>query len=211
MKINLKDQRIKQLVSDIKEKCKKHNISFILEPKKRLQIGQTFISGYFDNNSRELCVAANSPLALEVLIHESCHLDQWLSNCPEWIELDYEWRTTVIESHYLFDLWLLGAIDLRTDLLDKMVKKIMDNERDCERRSTKKIQKYKLTDLICLEKYCQRANSYILGYQLIQKNRKWFKKSPYLIESVWSKCNKKIISSYKMTKIVEKVMQKECF
>jgi len=211
MKIDLKDPRIKALVVSIKEKCKTHNISFILEPKKKILLGTARISGYFDNISRELCVAANSPLALEVLIHESCHLDQWASSCQEWIDLDFEWRTTVIESHYLFDLWLSGAVDIKQDILDKLVKRIMDNERDCERRSVAKIQKWKLLDLIDLDQYCRRANSYILGYQLVQKNRKWFQKSPYLVDSVWQICARRIVSGYKMSTIVEKRMQKECF
>jgi hypothetical protein len=53
-----------------------------------------------------------------------------------------------------------------------MIRDIQECERDAERRGLKLIKKYKLPDV---KDYIQRANAYILFYEVIRKHRKWCK------------------------------------
>lgn len=213
-KINLSDVRIKKLTSDIKAKCKKYGIEYKLVKSTNIRSNGSFISGYFDSSNMKLASAAYNKLALEVLTHESCHLDQWAEGHKAFTGTDFQHQSHIIECHYLFDLWLNGIIELDSKLLDLMVERMMDCERDCEKRTVRKLQKYKLTDLVNIDEYCQKSNAYILGYRLIRANRKWFAKgkSPYMIPEVYEMFPKTIKSAtYNMPKKIKDVMNQNCF
>lgn len=214
--IDLKNKKIVSLVKDIKAKCKKNGITFKLVKSSTIQSNGSFITGYFDSNNLELYVAEKSSIALEVLIHESCHLDQWVSKSPAITGTDFPHiKGTVVESHYLADLWMCEIIDIRNKkLINKMFERMMDCERDCEKRSIKKIKKYRLQNLIDLDEYRQKANAYILGYKTIIDHRCWFgkNKSPYSVKEVWSAFPKnKIVNTYKMTKKQKDLVNQLCF
>lgn len=214
--IDLKNKNIARLVKDIKAKCKKHGIAFKLVKSSTIQSNGAFITGYFDSSNLELYAAEKSPISLEILVHESCHLDQWVEKHPAVMDTDFpHTKGTVVESHYLADLWMCKIIDIPDKkLVNKMFERMMDCERDCEKRAIKKIQKYRLENLIDLDEYRQKANAYILGYKTIINHRCWFakNKSPYSVKEVWSAFPKdKIVSTYTMTKKQKDLVNQLCF
>ena len=65
----------KEFIKHVKQECKKHNVKCILKNTKTVQLdGSSRCSGYFDEES--LVVAMNRPDAMQILVHEYCHLTQ---------------------------------------------------------------------------------------------------------------------------------------
>lgn len=175
-------KNIKNLLGDISLKCLKNKISLELIAKKHLTYNSIECSGLFDEDS--LKVSTDKPLEdwLIILVHESCHMDQFLEKSPYWkIEKD---PLDVV------DAWLDGK-EISQKVLKNGLKNTILLELDCEKRSVKKMKKYNLS--IDTKLYIQKANSYIFSYWATYKNRKWFK-FPYLNPKIYKKMPDKFLS-----------------
>ena len=174
-----------KLISDIVLKCLKHKISFKLISKPFVEANNIKCSGYFDEEDLELVVATNKKENdwLTILIHESCHLDQYTEKTPIWGE--GEDGITVI------DEWLEGK-DYKPQQLEKAFIDTIKLEVDCEKRSVKKIKKYNLQ--IDPELYIQKANAYLISYWATYRDRKWFP-FPYNNPLVYKNMSKKFLSA----------------
>jgi hypothetical protein len=122
-------------------------------------------SGFFDEEDMELAVATNKKENdwLVILIHESCHLDQYTQKTPIWKQGE--------DGIGIIDDWL----DNKTYNGQQLIKAFEDTiklEVDCEKRSVKKIKKYNLP--INTEEYIQKANAYLISYWATYRDRKWF-------------------------------------
>ena len=157
-----KDQKISSFVSTVLKKCLKHNVGFHLVPNSYVMADGLKCSGYFDE--QELVVAANKKDWLDVLIHESCHFDQFTQKHKLWNLADRDLTT--------FDKWLGGK---KTSLkkLYRSVEHVVELEVDCEKRTVKKIKKFNFT-FINLEQYIQQANSYFFSYWAAVRDHKWY-------------------------------------
>lgn len=157
--------------------------------------------GYFDSNKTKdyngvLACAMKNPLSFNVLVHESCHLDQYIENTKLWRDAD----------NYLsvfFD-WVDGK-EIHHKKLKKAFIISQQLELDCERRAVKKIKKLNLD--IDVERYIQEANAYIYLYTYIYMNRVWYKprKPIYKDNLVLSLMPKKFIKDY--THIPPKILE----
>jgi hypothetical protein len=107
------------------------------------------------------------------LIHEACHMDQWIEGVDTWIPDKYS--IEIVED------WIHGK-----KLTPKKVQKGFNNairlELDCERRSIAKAQTYQIP--INTEKYIQQANAYLFSYVYTFHTKKWYK-SPYEKTKIW--------------------------
>lgn len=199
---------------DLKKKCKLHGIKLKLINKPSITFSATSnmqISGYFDSYNNELAVAIkkNTIEWLEILIHESCHLDQCIENCKVWKNNDHDG----IDASTLIDLWLGKKIDLNKLQLNSMINLIIELERDCDIRAIKKMKHYKLQDIIDIPTYTQKSNSYHLSYVAVKKLRRWNKpmKSPYMIEHVFKYFSKNMSNKYTLTDKQFEVLKKNCY
>lgn len=176
------NKNISKLIADIVLKCLQNKISFELKCEPHLSQNNIKCSGFFDDTT--LSVATKKPLFdwLTILIHESCHMDQFLEKSPYW-DMSNDHINTI-------DKWLDNK-NINDKKLKKAFHDIIILELDCEKRSAKKIQKYKLP--INKDLYIQKANSYLFSYWATNRDRKWFE-FPYLNPKIYKKMPKTFLS-----------------
>jgi hypothetical protein len=169
--------KIKSFIEDLKIYTKEHDVKLNLSPDTGVQFseGGFICNGYFDGDTRTLACALGKDVSqwLIILLHESCHMDQWIESVPAWTE-----NESGMEN---IDKWLAGDDDVDMSLIDKEIRLSMNCEIDCERRTVEKIKKYGLDSIINIDEYIQKSNAYVLFYLWMRKNRSWYKigKEPY--------------------------------
>ena len=187
--------KITKLIADVSRKCIDNKINFRLEYAEQVDTNNIPCSGYFDEKS--LVVATkkkNLQDWLDILIHESCHLDQFVEKskvwCPDEIGL------------FVVERWIQNKkINLK-----KTVEAFHNTillELDCEKRTVKKIKKYKLkfnTDL-----YIQKANAYLYGYGVSFKKRIWPNR-PYERLSVINEMPKRFLKTEEYFNIPDHIL-----
>lgn len=154
----------KSFVDSLKKKCKKHGIEMILSPSWSVNTETNNISpcgGFFDEESMSMVVGCAKPVDewMATLVHESCHMDQWLEDKEMW--------NRCMNDYGLFWGWLAGDTMMNTAQVQKACETIIYVEWDCERRSVEKIRKLKLP--LNISKYCRKANTYLYSYKVIHK------------------------------------------
>lgn len=178
------DKRLLHYVSITIDKAVQNNISITLHNKKYYTEGESNarFAGYFDSDGKELLVATGGSKRdwVEVFIHESCHMDQFLENSRIWSD---SFNSKGDDKYsYLFE-WLDGETYDKKDIT-LSANTIKALELDCEKRSVSKIVEFDLP--IDLEKYIKKANSYILFYNFVKKHRVWSNpgKPPYSFKEI---------------------------
>lgn len=178
------NKNINKLISDISTKCIKNKINFRLEYADQVDVENIPCSGYFDETS--LVVATkkkNTEDWLDILIHESSHLDQFVEKSPLWVKDE--------NALYIVEGWIRGKKFSKKRLIEGFLNSL-NLEIDCEKRTVKKIKKYKLpidTDL-----YIQKANAYLYGYGISYKKKVW-PKTPYENPKIYLKMPKKFLKA----------------
>lgn len=152
---------VQKLVAKVATDCQKHGIGFHLVPDKHIESDGIKCSGLFDD--AELKVASQHKNWVDVLVHESCHMDQFLEKHPLWSKVDT--GITMIEK------WC-GGTNYSENRLLQSFKDTIELEWDCEKRSEKKIRKFKLD--INITDYRKQVNSYLYSYWATFRDRKWY-------------------------------------
>jgi len=169
-----------KLIGDITQTCIKNKVELLITSKSFVEIEGIKCPGYFDNTT--LCVAGGKKDWVDVLVHESCHLDQYIERVPIYEKCD--------SGILLIEKWLAGKLKD-----GKRVRKAFEDtilmELDCEQRTVKKIKKYKLK--ISITNYIQQVNSYLLSYWMTHKNREWYP-FPYNNPKIVKNMPKKFLS-----------------
>jgi hypothetical protein len=171
-----------EFIRHVKLECKKHNVKCVLKPTKtvRLTDDNDRCSGYFDEEN--LVVAMNRPDALQILVHEYCHLTQWAEQSELWV------ASVKNNSHDKLYRWLAGE-NVRG--IDKAISICRDLELDNEKRAVKMLKRFNLP--IDTDVYIKKANAYVHFYNYMRVSRKWStpKNSPYknerLVETMSNK------------------------
>ena len=190
-----------EFIKHVKQECKKHNIKCVLKNTKTVKLtdDNDRCSGYFDEE--HLVVAMNRPDALQILVHEYCHLTQWVEQCDIWI------TSVKNESHDKLYRWLAGE---EVKGIEKAISICRDLELDNEKRAVKMIKYFNLP--IDIDIYIKKANAYVQYYNYLLISRKWCspKNSPYkndrLVEAMSSKFN---MNYNKLTKKLLKAFTEE--
>ena len=190
-----------EFIKHVKQECKKHNVKCVLKNTKTVKLtdDNDRCSGYFDEES--LVVAMNRPDALQILVHEYCHLTQWVEQCDSWV------ASVKNESHDKLYRWLAGD-DIKD--IKKAISICRDLELDNEKRAIKMIKRFNLP--IDIDIYIKKANAYVQYYNYLPISRKWCspKNTPYknnrLVELMSSKFN---MNYDKLTKRLLKAFTEE--
>ena len=175
--------KVKVFIEDLKIYTKENNIKLVLSPEKGVKFseGGILCNGYFDDITSTLACALGKDVSqwLVILLHESCHMDQWVEKVPEWTE------NVGMDN---IEKWLNGDDSVNMNNIDNEIKTSIIVEVDCEKRTVKKIKKYGLDSIINIDEYIQKSNAYVLFYLWMRKNRKWYEigKEPYNITDVVS-------------------------
>lgn len=177
----------KVFLKDLKELCDKHKVRLKLVDAYAVYQDGCATGGSFGGVRKMVLTCATArPDWLYILVHEACHLDQYLYDQDIWINKG--------DSYDYMGDWLLNQ---RIKDIDKHINNVQDLEMDCEMRAVRKIRKYKLP--IKVSEYIQRANAYIYFFAYLKHSRKWpgSKKSPYANEEIWKKMPKKFLTTYR--------------
>jgi hypothetical protein len=188
-----------QFIEFVKAECKKHNVKCVLKNTEYLRIDGITCTGLFYPEGK-LVVAMKSSQGYEVLLHEYCHMTQWLEKIPEW------------KNHQKIDAdkfngWLSGN-PCRS--IKKYIQWIIDIELDNEKRAVKTIKRLGL-DFIDINMYIKKANVYVQFYNWVLRNRKWSKpnKPMYKSKEILALVPSKFNMDY--TKISDKLNKAMCF
>jgi hypothetical protein len=189
------NNNIAKLIADISKKCIENKISFRLEYAEQVDTDKIPCSGYFDEKS--LVVATkkkNNQDWLDILIHESCHLDQFLEKSKVWTP--DELGLFVVEG------WIQNKKISSKKAIEAFHNTIL-LELDCEKRTVKKIKKYKLKFNIDL--YIQKANAYLYGYGVSYKKKVWPNR-PYEKAFIINKMPKKFLKAEEYFNIPDHIL-----
>jgi len=185
---------ITRFIADLKASCKRNKISLSFVEKPFIKLSDNIdCAGYFSEDEALLVVATQRPDWLEILVHESCHMDQYedYNNGKSHI-----WGLS--QSISFVDEWL-GGTDYPIKAVYKHINNSRDLEEDCERRSVVKIQQYNLP--IDVKEYTQKANAYLFFYNYIKQTRYWPDSNNSVIrnEKVYKRLMKTFYKSYNKT------------
>ena len=192
----------KQFIDHVKLECKKYGVKCSLKDVKYLKPTPSIrCTGYFDDESGTLQVAMKSKSAFETLVHEYCHLTQWVERVPVYMKA----------TKYLLgvDAWISGK-NAADHVVDACIQGVVDLELDNERRSVKTIEKFNLD--IDKEQYIRKANAYIYFYHWMRKTRKWSKPEnvPYANKSIIKEMPTNLRGKYtSIPKKVERLFKQE--
>lgn len=180
-----------ELINDIMETAKINEIAIDLSDTELVyeEEGSPIgCAGYFIDEPATLKVATGKPIDkwLQILIHESCHMDQYLED-------PYLWEKCNIGYAYFFN-WIEGKVEISNERLAECVEDIIRLEKDCEERSVHKIKQYNLP--IDIVSYIQKSNAYLFSYLLMKETRKWYSEL-YSKEKVWKQAPKEFKNAYK--------------
>lgn len=160
-----------EIVSEIRRRCRSFGVTFDLRPGGMVQLSPTSkCSGFFDAyDERGPRLVSATKLDTEhflgTLLHEYCHVTQWVENCTIWQE-DEKWGMK-----YDTEAWL-GSNRRCTDNMRKTFETRRDLEADNERRTVRLIKELRAP--IDLPAYIQRANSYVHFYNAMIVTNRWY-------------------------------------
>jgi len=172
----------KVFIKDLKKSCKEHNVDLKLEDLPKIRYAKNmYVSGYFQDEPAELVTAVkmSEDKWLSILVHESCHMDQWMENTNIWKLQNSEYG----DINSILDNRLKGDKNCTVKQFRDALNRCLRLELDCEKRSIKKIKKYNLA--IDIKDYIKKANAYIFLYSVMGSTYKWCDTAPYKIEEIY--------------------------
>ena len=203
-------EKVKLYIEHLKKITQENNIKLLLSPDTGISMDGIMVNGYFDDIKRILACSLGKDISqwLPILVHESCHMDQYLEQIPEWLE---NAGVDNIGSMYYIDKWLNGDDNVDMKLVDREIETSMAVELDNEKRSVEKTKEWGFDKVINLDEYVQNANSYVLFYLWMRKNRRWYTigKEPYNNKIIISKMSNSFDYDYtKLPEDIEKLYDK---
>lgn len=154
-----------EFIQFVKEECKYYGVKFKLGKGKYVKMNDsTFCSGYFDAENRVLSCGLKNDYYFGILVHEYCHMRQWIEKAPSWIRADKE-------NSYV--MWEKLGSGKKVKNMDHHFNVIRDLELDNEKRAVALIKKLKLP--INIKDYIKKANCYIMFYNYMKITGKWYK------------------------------------
>lgn len=167
------EPNVRNFLNKVEEDCKAFEVDLKIHHDFHVDAGGIPCGGYFDSESLELAISIldhHDPMRwLGLLAHEWCHMHQWHSDDPSWTGCyvgDYD-------ACMIFDMWLVGVIELSEAQLEDYINKLITVELDCERKVVQAIKDYDLP--LDPGMYTRSANAYVRSYKYIHKYRKWNK------------------------------------
>jgi hypothetical protein len=186
------NKEISNFIEFAKSECKKHGVKF--KPYKRSYVKLTDdikCGGYFDDGSDSgkpvLAFAQGREDFIELMVHEYCHMTQWLDGIELW--------EICSDSMTIIDEWLSGE-----DHPDKLVECAINNSRDLEldneKRAVKIFKEWNIP--VDLELYTKKANAYVNFYNYMKTTRKWSDpgNSPYTNKNILEAMSNKFDMNY---------------
>lgn len=177
-----------ELVELIKKECKEHGVKLDIRKTTYVKLDNMQCAGYFDYDRKipTIVVAGDAKNAKATLLHEYCHLTQFLENSKLWKKSG--------KSLTILNEWLGGKEQKN---IKKHISVCRELELDNEKRAAKMAKKYDVG--MSAKKYIRKANAYVLYYNWLGETRKWSKceNSPYSSKKILSLMSNKFDMNYK--------------
>jgi len=168
IKIETGNEYVDDFVAHVDKKLKaaRHNLKLFVG--QDLYIGGSKVEGYYSEPDKELAVVVDKTDWVSTLAHEFNHFLQKQNNSKKWKDLDFDDKN----AYELFWDWIDKSIELDTNTVERVVRKIQDVEHECECNTIEMIKEYNLP--VNLEEYVLSSNSYLLFFQYAKKYRVWY-------------------------------------
>ena len=147
-----------EFVKHIRKHLEEYGFSLIFGRGRRVNVGKARCEGYFNHGrtkkERKIVVASKSNTRLSVLAHEYCHFMQWLDQ-PE------HYGKKLDDAQNIVNNVSVGVVDSSwtTKQIKNAFRLVAENERDCERRTVKLLQKWGIP--FNKDIYIKKANLYV--------------------------------------------------
>jgi len=193
------EKNLKQFIQDAVLELVDNGFSVTLSQEKHVVVEGSKCTGYLDCENKEFAIAFGHPdVWIEVFVHEYCHFQQ----CIQGLKFYDDERS--------LDEWLNGDIEMPYEDAEALTHGHMEEELDCEKRTVEMIKKYNLE--IDTPQYIQKANTYILIYNVCLKQRRWIDKGPYYFPEIWQSVPDHWLDSYEtVTPEFEKMVIEKCY
>lgn len=156
---------VKRFRKHVKRVCDEYDVTLDLRRAEKVKVSANIkCTGYFDGEERRLVVAMNHKDSLGILVHEFCHLMQYI----EYTEGKFRLWGTATKALAKIDAWLEGEPITN---LARNIGYARSLELDNEKRTVAMIKKWQLP--IDLDDYIRKANAYVLSYNWVHKKRRW--------------------------------------
>lgn len=171
------------LLNIIKRDCDSAGVKYLFPETEKIDYpgcDNMKVSGYFmdvPEPTLACAIGKSTEKWFEVLVHESCHMDQWSENTDLW-ENQY---INEVDCGTQVDEWLAGK-EFHEDEYMYYMRTMQALEIDCEKRSVEKILTLGLG--IDSKSYTKRANSYLFFYTVMLHTRKWCDVAPYDVPEI---------------------------
>jgi hypothetical protein len=186
---------IQALLGDISIACINNRINFSLVAEKTVKINEQIeCSGFFNEKTLAVSTKKKEEEWVPILIHESCHMDQFLDKTSIWVD-----SSDPIEN---LDKWLSGK-RIGKERLIKSIHCAIILELDCEVRAVDKFVKYNIS--FDKDIYIQKANAYLLSYWATYRDKKWYP-FPYQNKKIYEKMPKTFLSKNEYLEDYEKYL-----
>ena len=195
-----------KFIQFVKDECKKHKVKFKPYKRRYIKLSDSIkCGGFFADGTDEqfpkpvLAFAGGHKDYLELLVHEYCHMTQWLDNIPLWRKAN--------DSLEEIDRWLAGK---EVENIDECINASRDLELDNEKRSVDMIKKWNLP--IDVNEYTKKSNAYVLFYNYMKTSRKWSLpgNSPYTNKEILLNMSDKFDMNYeKLDLAIEQVYKEQ--
>ena len=200
----MKKDNVLKFIEQLKQDCKSNKIGLFLYNQKFLIDDGDKFGGWFCPNKRELHCSFPNKLQtkyVELLVHESCHMDQFINQTPKWVKEQNN------DSLSIFWEWLKNPtkININQHLLNVQLM-----EAECEQLSIQKIIDLDLG--INIQQYIQKANSYLVFYTVLKETKKWCDYPPYKFKEIWLQMpSDKILQKFSISKELKALYKSKCY
>lgn len=200
----MKKSNVLKFIEQLKKDCKYNQVGLFLYDQKFIMDDGDKFGGWFCPVKKELHCSFPSKLStkyVELLIHESCHMDQFINQTPKWVIEQSN------ESLSVFWDWLKSDKKFN---IDKHLKNVQLMEAECEQLSIQKIVDLELG--INTSQYIQKANSYLLFYSVLKETKKWCDYPPYRFKEIWKQMpSDKILQKFSISKELKDLYKSKCY
>jgi hypothetical protein len=176
------NEKVEIFVAHVKSECEKHGVEYRRFNAPFVELTESIkCSGFFSDGTDEsfdhpiLCFADERTDWLEILVHEYCHMTQWLD------KEDFDLWEKATDALDFVDKWIEGE-DI--SCIEKYINISRDLELDNEKRSVEMSKRFDLP--IDIPRYIKKSNAYVHFYNYIKITRKWSEpgNAPYQNENV---------------------------
>jgi hypothetical protein len=199
-----KNTNVENFIKYVVSECKKHGVKVKEYKRGYIKLTDNIkCAGFFDDNTKPptLAYAKGREDYLELLVHEFCHMTQWLDKIELWgkasVSLEKMWE------------WL-GNKDKKIVGIRSHIDIARDLELDNEKRSVEMIKKWNLP--IDVPTYTKKANAYVLFYNHLKTSRNWSVpgNSPYGNKRILDSMSDKFDMDYdKLSDEIKKMFKEE--